>query len=159
MSSFIRQCPDCKTLTEDIGGNRAKRVPSITTLPNVPQEKCQFDCIKKPEKKFQVDRAEMNRVTEEGIEKGFDNANEEWRAMALNCLYNLCLARETFTVNELRDIVKRSPLKTHDNRAMGGVMATGKKEGWLTPTGQTIPSVVGHKVHIQIWKSLLYKKS
>lgn len=104
------------------------------------------------------DQQEMNKVTERGIETSLENAHEQWRAMARRCLHEVCLNNEFFTVNDVRDIVKRSHLKTHDNRAMGGVMVTGKKEGWLAPTGKTIPSVVGHKVHIQVWKSLLYIK-
>lgn len=104
------------------------------------------------------DKEEMNVVTRKGIERSIDHAHEEWRNMALRCLHEVCINNEFFTVNDVRDIVKTSHLKTHDNRAMGGVMVTGKKEGWLVPTGKTIPSVVGHKVHIQIWKSLLYKK-
>lgn len=100
----------------------------------------------------------MNKATEAGIEQSFDNAHNEWRSMALECLRVICTTRETFTVNDVRDLVKLSPLKTHDNRAMGGVMVTGRKNGWLLPTGQSIPSIVGHKVHIQVWKSLIYKK-
>lgn len=104
------------------------------------------------------DQREMNIATEKGIERSLENAHEQWRAMALRCLLEVCKSNEFFTVNDVRDVVKKSHLKTHDNRAMGGVMVTGRKEGWLAPTGRTIPSVVGHKVHIQVWKSLLYIK-
>lgn len=106
----------------------------------------------------QEDWIRMDKATNRAIEQGFDNAHDAWRAMALECLQQICLTKETFTVNEVRELVSLSDLKTHDNRAMGGVMVTGKGKGWLAPTGQSIPSVVGHKVHIQIWKSLIYKK-
>lgn len=105
----------------------------------------------------QEDRVRMNEATTRAIEQGFDNAHDAWRAMALECLQQICLSKAEFTVNEVRDLVKLSDLKTHDNRAMGGVMVTGKSKGWLMPTGRSIPSVVGHKVHIQIWKSLIFK--
>lgn len=153
--TYIRQCVACKVLTDENG----KRTHSIVTLNNVPQVKCAYDCTKKTEpKRFEVDREKMEEVTEKGIEQGFENAHEEWRAMALDCLHKVCLSYDTFTVNDVRALVERSPLKTHDNRAMGGIIKTGQREGWLAPTGESIPSVVGHKVHIQIWKSLIYKQ-
>ena len=152
--TYIRQCIECKVLTDENG----KRVPSIVTLPSVQQVKCAFDCMKKPERKFPVDTEKMNKVTEEGIEKGLENAHETWRGMALEALHKVCLSYDVFTVNDVRAVVEKSPLKTHDNRAMGGIMKTGEKEGWLAPTGETIPSVVGHKTRIQIWKSLIYKE-
>lgn len=150
----MRQCIECKVLTDENG----KRTPSIATFNNIQQVKCAFDCMKKPEKRFEVDREKMEEVTEKGIEQSFENAHEEWRAMALEALYKVCKSYETFTVNEVRQVVEASKLKTHDNRAMGGIIKTGQKEGWLAPTGDTIPSVVGHKTHIQIWKSLIYKE-
>lgn len=105
----------------------------------------------------QEDRVRMNEATARAVEQGYDNAHDAWRAMALECVQQICLTKETFTVNDVRDLVKLSDLKTHDNRAMGGVMVTAKGRGWLLPTGQSIPSVVGHKTHIQVWKSLIFK--
>jgi len=150
MNAYLRQCPECRIITDSAG----KRIPSIVVLKSVPQIKCLHDCMKK----HVVDHKKMQEVTEDGIKRSFENAHEEWRAMALHHLHQLCISKETFTVNDLRDIVRSSPLKTHDNRAMGGVIVTGKKNGWLAPTGESIPSVIGHKVHIQIWKSLIYKQ-
>lgn len=105
----------------------------------------------------QEDIIRMNEATKRAVEQGFDNAHDAWRAMALECVQQICLTKESFTVNDVRDLVKMSDLKTHDNRAMGGVMVTAKGRGWLVPTGKSIPSVVGHKTHIQVWKSLIFK--
>lgn len=101
---------------------------------------------------------EINKITDESIKKSFDHANSEWRGMALDSLEQICLTHVTFTVNDVRDLVKWSHLKTHDNRAMGGVIKRGVANKWMEATGKTIPSLVGHKVHIQIWKSLIIKK-
>lgn len=111
-----------------------------------------LDMITKEEQK------QMQFLTDKGIKTSFDNAHEEWRSMALGCVRDVCLKHKTFTVNDVRALVKLSTLKTHDNRAMGGVMKTAQKMRWLEPTGESIPSVVGHKVHIQVWKSLLFKQ-
>lgn len=103
------------------------------------------------------DRQKMNEATERGIQEGLDHAHEQWKRMAIGVLYEVAQTRETFTVNDVRAIVKLSTLRTHDNRAMGGVMQHGKKEKWIEPTGQSIPSVVGHRVHIQVWRSNIYQ--
>lgn len=46
--TFIRQCPDCKVITDDIGKGRARRVPSIVILKQLEQVIC-FICSKKKE--------------------------------------------------------------------------------------------------------------
>lgn len=101
--------------------------------------------------------AAIQAETDRAIQKGYDAAHAEWRAMALEYLYETCLQMPTFTVNDFRKKVRASSLQTHDNRAMGGVMVTGRRLGWMKPTGEAIPSRVGHKVPLQIWQSLVYK--
>ena len=102
---------------------------------------------------------EIKAVTDEAIERGHSNANPEWKAMALECVKTICLQKETFTMNDVRWLVRTSPIKTHDNRAIGGVMKTAKSLGWIEPTGQSIVSKVGHKSLLQVWKSKIYKQT
>jgi hypothetical protein len=101
-----------------------------------------------------AERALIEQETRDAIERGYDHAKVEWRQMALECLYEVCLTMKTFTVNDFRDKVDASPIKTHDKRAMGGVINTARRLGWIEPTGDTIPSRVGHKTPMQIWRSL-----
>lgn len=110
---------------------------------------------------FKIPTDELTKIrseTDAAIKRGFDAAQAEWRIMALECLYDTCLKHETFTVNDFRNRVLKSNLHTHDNRAMGGVMMTGKSLGWIVRTGESIPSRVGHFVHIQIWKSKIFER-
>lgn len=100
---------------------------------------------------------EMRGQTEDAISRGINSAHEEWREMAIECLRIVASKNPTFTVNQVRELVDMSPLKTHDNRAMGGVIRAGLANKWIEKTGDSIPSVVGHKVHIQIWRSKIYK--
>lgn len=100
---------------------------------------------------------DIQKVTDEAIQKGYDNAKEEWRKYALECLRQVCLHQQEFTMNDVRGALKHAPIKTHDNRAVGGVVATARKEGWIEPTGKSIQSLVGHKSPLQIWRSLIYK--
>ena len=100
---------------------------------------------------------EIKSVTDQAIDLGFENAHEQWKAMALKTLFQTCLKFDYFTANDFRDEILKSPIQTHDLRAMGGVMKTGVKNGWIEKTGRSIPSRVGHKVPLQIWKSNFYK--
>ena len=102
--------------------------------------------------------AQIDKIVADAIAKGYDHAKADWRGMALGVLLEVCKTEETFTANDLSKEIMKSPIKTHDNRAIGGVIKTGQGLGWLKPTGNRTPSYFGHKVAIQVWESLLYKK-
>lgn len=101
---------------------------------------------------------EMNEKTEASVEQSYDNAKEAWREHALRCVEAVAKRQKEFTINEVRDLIHAGKYKTHDNRAVGGVMKTAQSLGIIEPTGKTIPSIVGHRVHIQIWRSLITDK-
>lgn len=101
---------------------------------------------------------EMNQKTEASVEQSYDNAKEAWREHALRCVEAVAKRQKEFTINEVRDLIHAGKYKTHDNRAVGGVMKTAQSLGIIEPTGKTIPSIVGHRVHIQIWRSLITDK-
>lgn len=105
------------------------------------------------------DPHEIQRETDQAISRGHKNADTTWKSMALECVKAICMKHEYFTMNEVRWLIKSSPIKTHDNRAVGGVMKTAKSLGWIEPSGQTIVSKVGHKSPLQVWKSKLYKQT
>ena len=100
---------------------------------------------------------EIKKITDKAVEKSYDHAHIEWRKMALECLRVICETKQEFTMNDVRSLVKMSPLKTHDNRAMGGVVKSGRQLGWFKPSGNSIISKVGHGVPLQIWQSLIFK--
>ena len=112
--------------------------------------------------KYKIPPQEYARIlkeTEVAIQKGSDNAKAEWKVMVLEILYNICLSKKVFTVNNFRKYVSESDIKTHDNRAMGGVIRTAVKYGWIKKTGNTITSRVGHLSPLQIWRSLIFDRS
>lgn len=101
----------------------------------------------------------ISRETNEAIERGFDGSGLEWRKMVFACLWKICKTHHSFTVNDFRNFVDASPIKTHDKRAMGGVMKKAQTLGWIAPSGTSIRSRVGHGVRMQVWLSLLYKSN
>lgn len=109
------------------------------------------------DEQFKDSPEEIRDVTEKAIERGLYFANPEWKNMALSCVEAVCLKKATFTTNDVRWLVEASPIKTHDKRAMGGIMKKAEKLGWIVQTGLTVRSKVGHGVPLQIWKSKLFK--
>ncbi len=98
----------------------------------------------------------LDQVTGEAINKSIVGADPEWRNQALKCLEEVAQKTAEFTVDNVRAEVVASGVITHDNRAMGGIIKTGRAMGWIEPTGRTIPSLVGHKTPMQIWRSKIY---
>lgn len=100
-----------------------------------------------------------NQILEEtqtAIKKGYDNTRVEWKRMALQTIYKLCMQKEYFTANEFTRMIKDSPIKTYDNRAIGGAIKTAQRLGWVQGTGKKEYSRAGHLTNIEIWKSLLF---
>lgn len=95
--------------------------------------------------------------TDLAIKRGWDSTRSQWRTMALKILCEVCLEKREFTVNDFRNMILNSGIVTHDNRAMGGLMATAKKWGWIKSIN-SIPSRVGHKTPIQVWRSCIYQE-
>lgn len=100
---------------------------------------------------------EIKLETQRLIKLGWDNTRVEWKRMALNVIYDLCIKKETFTANEFTKIIKSSPIKTHDNRSIGGAIMTAKKFKWVENTGMSEKSRAAHLSPISIWRSLIFK--
>lgn len=103
----------------------------------------------------------LDEVTDIAINKSIVGADPEWRDKALKCLEEVCFQNQEFTVDSVRELVIASGVTTHENRAMGGIIKTGVAKGWIEATGRTIPSFIGHKIPMQVWKSNIFclKKS
>ena len=99
----------------------------------------------------------IEHETDYAILSGMRNADITWQSYAIECMRVIASRYQTFTMDDVRPLVQTSPVKTHDNRAMGGVVKWAMLAGWIERTGQSIPSRTGHKTPIQVWNSRLYK--
>lgn len=99
---------------------------------------------------------QINKEIDRAIKKGLDNAKVEWKRMALTVVAKFCIEKEYFNANEFTDEIKRSPIKTHDNRAIGGIIRLAMKWGWVEKTGIKEYSKAGHLSQVQVWKSKFY---
>lgn len=100
----------------------------------------------------------IKKQTDFAIKRGWQASKVQWRQTALVILCEFALCNKEFTVNDFRDKILESGVTTHDNRAMGGLMSTAKGWGWITSVSH-IPSLVGHKTPIQVWRSNIYQEA
>lgn len=98
----------------------------------------------------------IEQIIDEATARGTRHANPEWTKMALDAVYQVAKRMSEFTVNNVRWITDASPIKTHDRRAMGGIMRTAEKLGWVQRTSQSIRSKTGHGSPLQVWNSRVY---
>ena len=109
----------------------------------------------------QIEYQQIQKETERCIKKGWDNSRIEWRAMALKVLYRLCVNNQFITANEFGEEIMKSSIHTHDNRAIGGLIITARKLGWVKNTGQfeaRLSKRFNRGGMSSVWESLLYGK-
>jgi hypothetical protein len=92
------------------------------------------------------------------------HANPEWMELMLDLVWEVCLTYRQFTTDEVYDkyfaIPKEKRPWTHDDRAMGPVMARAAKLGFCKLANmRPIPSRrrTLHASPISVWDSLIYE--
>lgn len=99
---------------------------------------------------------QIRRDTEAAIATGSDHANSAWKEAALKVLEDMLLVNEYVTANDFTKAIKGMAIKTHDNRAIAGVVMRARKMGWIEKTGETRSSKAGHLSRVQVWHSKLF---
>jgi hypothetical protein len=91
---------------------------------------------------------------DEALDKVQSHANPEWMAEALDAVERLAGIHEEFTTDAVWAVVKS---KTSEPRAMGAVMRTATKRGFIAPTDLHRPSQrkASHRRPVRVWKSLI----
>jgi len=107
----------------------------------------------------QKEYAKIKTATDIAIKQGFDRTRIEWRKAALEIVYELCVENEKVTANDFTELIKKMPIKAHDNRSIGGLIRVAERFGWVEKSGESEVSRAGHLSRIQIWKSLLCGKN
>lgn len=103
--------------------------------------------------------SQIVKETNDAIARGYDHARAEWKLAALQLVYDMAAGTEKFSVNDFRRKLLELPMQTHDLRAIGGLMTTAKRYGWIERSGETSGSLVAHLVPVQVWKSLIYGRA
>ncbi len=80
--------------------------------------------------------------------------NPEWKRVALDAIHLTARHHAEFIVDDVWQNLHGGEY-THDKRAIGPLMLTAKREGWITPTDKFRPSYVvhHHATPRRVWKS------
>jgi hypothetical protein len=93
--------------------------------------------------------------TEASVEQANLGANPEWKAEALEAIYEIASTKPEFTTDE---VWVRLTTKTPENRAMGAVMRIAVSQGYIVPSARFTPSLrpSQHRRPLRVWESVIY---
>lgn len=93
---------------------------------------------------------ESSRVQrDEAMARVDAHADLDWKIEAKRALWARIRTRQPFTTDDLWDDGLRKP---REPRALGPVIATAKRKGYLVDTGQMVQSRYRHATKITVWK-------
>ena len=88
------------------------------------------------------------------------NAHERWKEAAIEAIRITATINDSFIVDAVWPHIEEGVM-THENRAIGPMMARAKKLGWIEPTTEFRLSIVPshHATPRRVWKSLITVKA
>ena len=96
---------------------------------------------------------------EEGMKRAEAHANVDWKDAAERRLIRLTKNKRFFTSDDILSYLDNKEIKTHDNRALGGIMNRWVRQGYISPIGfQNSSRPSRHGGTVRLWKSNLYKR-
>lgn len=100
-----------------------------------------------------------------GIERAYENANQEWEEKALDTLYAICVRNRLVCADDLVEAMEGQEEKTHTLNAISGLFRAGVSKGWMRNArcscGEECKTVESGREgnnhrRIQIYESLVY---
>lgn len=103
------------------------------------------------------DQAE--RIKQQGMEAAYQYADVDWRRIASEAVRECALTMPEFTPDDVWEIIFKSGITTHENRAFGSIMQSAARAGMIKKTGRYIESrrKNQHKAPLTQWMSLIYR--
>jgi hypothetical protein len=93
--------------------------------------------------------------TQSFIDTGTANANPTWREAALAATMRLAARRERFTSHDVLQELANTNVKTHDLRAIGGVMQEARNLGLIASAGLVRRNDAHSRGATTLWESRL----
>lgn len=110
-------------------------------------------------------RAVLNSVRaaakrDDAIERVDKHADKGWKELALETVKTVAQANARFTTDKVVELLAQAPLKTHEPRALGAVMRSAARQGWIVATDgfEKSAAVSRHRAHKMVWESKLYRR-
>lgn len=104
-----------------------------------------------------IDRATVRATAEQAIQQVEENADPDWKTLALEAVRVTCEQRAEFHVDDVWDVGQLP--HTREDRALGPVMRQAARLGYCAKTDRVRPSVRSHLSGKPVWRSLLYRSA
>jgi hypothetical protein len=95
----------------------------------------------------------MPTTDQKYIDAGTKHTNPAWRTAALTVVKRLTRRRETLTSADVLDALAKSDVRTHDLRAIGGVMTEARALGYIESAGLVRRSDKHTRGFTTVWRS------
>ena len=98
-------------------------------------------------------------ATNNAIQRADENANINWKTMALAVIRDVARTKPFLTADDIREVLDTKDVCTHDTSALGGVIRQAVKAGYITGTGEYKKSErpATHRRPLPLWQSLVWK--
>lgn len=95
---------------------------------------------------------------QEAMKRSMNHANPDWKAAALDAIVEVASKQASFTSDDILAVLDRLDVKTHDTRALGGILTAAARLKWIRKSGNYVPSKrpACHSRPILIWESLIF---
>lgn len=117
-------------------------------------------------KQFQIPAIQLNfdayladKAKREAMTRVEQHADTDWKTYALETVKRVAQQFAEFTTDAVLEQMQNAPVWTHELRALGPVMMSAQRAGYITRTDKTTPTkrVSRHHTEIRVWKSNLHK--
>ena len=105
-----------------------------------------------------LDFSKPEQLKEIAMEQVEENANEEFKRVALKSILSFATNKPYLTANDVWDSLDLLGITTHDNRALGPIFKKAAKDGLIEKTNTTTKSnrCSRHSGDVRVWKSLVF---
>lgn len=98
---------------------------------------------------------------DEAMGRADEHANAEWKENMRVCILDTASCKQIVTSDDISFLAQERKQwnGTHELRALGPLMKTAERNGWIRNTGRTVPSVRKNvnRNYITVWESLIFK--
>lgn len=98
------------------------------------------------------------RLKQEGMARAHRAADPEWQRFMLRALKQVASRQKFFCTDDIERIRHSyDGPTTHENRALGPLMLSAKKDGLIAPTDRWVMSIqpFNHRRPVRVWRSLI----
>jgi hypothetical protein len=98
----------------------------------------------------------VNTQTAAAIRASEVGADEQWEFACMHAIGVACARWDTFTSEDVNDLIDLMNVTTPEPRAMGAMMLRARKIGMCEPTGEFVPShrTKSNTYSKRVWRAL-----